>query len=60
MAEKWFKTVDNSTPNGNFVAPYIEEKRAPRIVKKHVNKRTHIFRFLEKNCPFNTSKSAIS
>lgn len=46
MAEKWFKTVDNSTPNGNYVTPYVEQKPVPSPQKKNGYKRTHIFRFL--------------
>jgi hypothetical protein len=60
MAEKWFKTVDNSTPHGNYVPPYVEEKPLPKVIKKPTHKRTHIFRFLEKNCPFNSNKSAFN
>ncbi len=46
MAEKWFKTLDNSTPDGNNVTPYVEEKPVPVPPKKHGRKRTHLFRFL--------------
>jgi len=56
MAEKWFKTVDNSTPEGNYVTPYVEEKPVLPPPKKPGYKRTHLFRFLERNCSFNANK----
>jgi len=52
MAEKWFKTVDNSTPGGNFVQAVGEGRTESKVVRKVVNRRTHLFRFLEGGCVF--------